>query len=672
MTTRKQQAKERLVFLSHTTADAPSARQLQEWLRKTLIVEVFLSSDIESIELGEDWYEGIISALKNCAVGLILVTQNSVARPWVHFELGGLKLGRKTAIPVLGGTIRAEDLLPPLDRSQACHYATREGRLKLLQDISNILHLPVERAHLESNAANAPKLEIQEPPQPPPIRQQQGHGIALERLFETSDRWTTIVYTCRATFTKEQCPAEVAQPLLRKTLPTHIPVDELQTACVAINHFLPTEERENENDIPFTVVCSKQAEKMARQSDIVPGEAPHILDRDLIVIGENNFSNFLLHLMEPYLPWTKNIRWEREHPEKPDRPMVYVQMTPWARDPDQRHIIGDGGGMISVFPSPLTLGKRVLSLFGCHRDGQFSLESWMRGSEVDEAVQSIAARLGTRDPKVFAVQIVIDRSGAPLPHGVVETNPHSVSIGNRQQQGEHFWLTQLTGERSGDPLQPNPECLTAAEMYDISLLALIDRTAQKELKQQILSALPRANFYWEDEHCEVGFHITLYEFCTHKLPSRELVSELEQTARELSRLLEQRRSAEQPQAMRAQVRGIELAQSALISYVDFLPEDARQSNLLQRIRTWCEDASRRVHDPSLLNRMYVPYPTHVTLCRFQRPIDGGLGERLQKTVRGMRHSRLHSIDITKVALVVARKQPYREVEVRAEIDLEIE
>jgi hypothetical protein len=86
----------RIIFLSHAQSDAEAAKTLKTWLLLAFSnVQVFASSDWQSIEMGMDWYETIDRALRDSTLGILLVTENSIKRPWVNYELGALRAGRK-------------------------------------------------------------------------------------------------------------------------------------------------------------------------------------------------------------------------------------------------------------------------------------------------------------------------------------------------------------------------------------------------------------------------------------------------------------------------------------------------------------------------------------------------------------------------------------------------
>src|SRR5690349_13398968 len=85
------------VFISHFTAEKKIAASFQNFFRDAFpSVDVFRSSDAESIPTGEGQYRTIIDALTSSEVMIVLLSPDSVRRPWVPFETGfGLGRGAK-------------------------------------------------------------------------------------------------------------------------------------------------------------------------------------------------------------------------------------------------------------------------------------------------------------------------------------------------------------------------------------------------------------------------------------------------------------------------------------------------------------------------------------------------------------------------------------------------
>jgi hypothetical protein len=670
------------IFISHAKDDSHCADEIRRWLTISLrgLITIFVSSDWESIRMGDDWYPKVTTAVRDCAVGLVLVTENSVPRPWVNFEIGGLMMLQKPTIPICAGSITPADLPSPLSGAQACDYRKAEDRLTLLKSVAQIVGLPDSFTQLlhENDAKEARPLIIQPTAATPPDFRQAGHGLALEHLFGTRDRWTTVIYTCRGMFTGEACPSAQGSASMEKALLTHIPVDELQTVCTAVNHFMPYAARRNEDDVLHTVICSRTAHEMVspRSTATATTEGvPHLLERDLIVVGENNFSNLLLHMMEPYVPWRKRVTWVGDEEGEHRRPMVMVEHTSSAQlkvARGQVRTVGEGGAMLSIFPSPFNLRTRIMSLFGCHRSGQFALENWLRSEDLNAVVEA-AENFLTGRPRTDTIQIVVDAESRAPGGGVLDLTVPCAALPNLHDEGRPFWTRELSVAGPDTTIEPNPECVRQSPMYDISLVVRLDRHIEAAIRQEVENRVGTNDFYWEDQECDIGFHVTLFEFCTHDDASKNLTDALDAIVHPLGDALRHANGALLPSAGSARLRGIELVNSALISYVDFLPRGKSDTNWLEAVHVWCERSARHVeeqlHVARLFNKRRVPFPAHVTLCRFQREVEAVTAERLRGVSAATRLLDFGTLPLASVQLAVARKRPYRDVTERVTIPL---
>lgn len=72
-----------IVFISHITEEKELAIELKRLIEESFLgmLEVFVSSDEDSIASGSRWLDNITEALKNCVIELILCSPESVKRP---------------------------------------------------------------------------------------------------------------------------------------------------------------------------------------------------------------------------------------------------------------------------------------------------------------------------------------------------------------------------------------------------------------------------------------------------------------------------------------------------------------------------------------------------------------------------------------------------------------
>jgi len=79
-----------VVFFSHSSRDKSELALLKQlFVEKTGgAVEVFLSSDGQSIPLGRNWVHRIEEALGQAKLLITFITKNSIGSSWVSFEAG--------------------------------------------------------------------------------------------------------------------------------------------------------------------------------------------------------------------------------------------------------------------------------------------------------------------------------------------------------------------------------------------------------------------------------------------------------------------------------------------------------------------------------------------------------------------------------------------------------
>jgi TIR domain len=127
------------VFISHSTAEHQVATKLKGLIERVFGPKfVFLSSDLESLRGGDDWYPGIVKALKTSKVTVALVSRDSIGSRWINFE-AGVAVGAHESMPVIPVVFAGlqlgeigQPLSPRMGRSLG---STAEVRA-LLQDIA--------------------------------------------------------------------------------------------------------------------------------------------------------------------------------------------------------------------------------------------------------------------------------------------------------------------------------------------------------------------------------------------------------------------------------------------------------------------------------------------------------------------------------------------------------
>jgi hypothetical protein len=132
------------VFISFIHEEAGFAKAVQAFITQILGVEAkpFLSSDKFQVYAGEKWLEKIMEELKQAKVVILMLSEESVKRPWVNFEAGAAWTRNITTIPVCFGGLSKEDLPKPYSSLQAVDLASFGDDEYLAMSVAHHLGIP--------------------------------------------------------------------------------------------------------------------------------------------------------------------------------------------------------------------------------------------------------------------------------------------------------------------------------------------------------------------------------------------------------------------------------------------------------------------------------------------------------------------------------------------------
>jgi hypothetical protein len=95
------------VFLSYSSASQPWVRKFTDALTASGVSAWF---DAHEILPGERWQAQIEKALRQSRVLILVLTPESVQRPWTFFELGAALADGKRIVPVLSDDVDPADI----------------------------------------------------------------------------------------------------------------------------------------------------------------------------------------------------------------------------------------------------------------------------------------------------------------------------------------------------------------------------------------------------------------------------------------------------------------------------------------------------------------------------------------------------------------------------------
>jgi hypothetical protein len=133
------------IFISHAVANKNIAQSLSEVLEATKeTVTTFLASRPGDIRADEDWLGGIERALQKADTYIIILTPESVLRPWVNFEAGAAWFFKRQLVFVRIQALSTDDIPSPINSRQVYAIDVKEQLIAVLKSIG----LPIAKPDL--------------------------------------------------------------------------------------------------------------------------------------------------------------------------------------------------------------------------------------------------------------------------------------------------------------------------------------------------------------------------------------------------------------------------------------------------------------------------------------------------------------------------------------------
>jgi hypothetical protein len=201
------------IFVSHISEESETALQLKAAIEADFLgfVDVFVSSDTESITAGEQWLASIDAALQEAGMLLILCSAASVARPWINFEAGAAWMRKIPLVPVCHAGLTPRDLPIPLSLRQGVALADANGLRRLYSLIAEVLGCRVPPRHFDDLAANLAGTRAA--PVPTPSASSGSHNDIRDRLQAAlkhpRHKWRTLAKLAAIAAVSEDVAAQV-------------------------------------------------------------------------------------------------------------------------------------------------------------------------------------------------------------------------------------------------------------------------------------------------------------------------------------------------------------------------------------------------------------------------------------------------------------------------------
>lgn len=129
------------LFISHISEEREVAERIKTALSRDFLglLNVFVSSDTESIAAGEEWLRSVEEALSDCALFVVLCSPESIRRSWINFETGAAWMRKIPIIPVCHVGLQPHDLRMPLSLRQGIALNDSDGLRRFYIRVAKVL-----------------------------------------------------------------------------------------------------------------------------------------------------------------------------------------------------------------------------------------------------------------------------------------------------------------------------------------------------------------------------------------------------------------------------------------------------------------------------------------------------------------------------------------------------
>lgn len=140
------------IFFSHSSKDSTYILKLKNMIQEKTIgaIEIFMSSDGQSIPFGSNWVHKIEQGLRNASVMFVFVTPTSITSNWIYFEAGYAYAKGIEVIPV-GVGIDIGQTLPPLSLLQGFNITNGDTLNNFISSINRKYELSIKESFIDED-----------------------------------------------------------------------------------------------------------------------------------------------------------------------------------------------------------------------------------------------------------------------------------------------------------------------------------------------------------------------------------------------------------------------------------------------------------------------------------------------------------------------------------------
>ncbi len=140
------------LFFSHSSKDKDAILLLKNKLEKATggVLNIFMSSDGQSIPFGTNWIHKIEDGLQQAKIMFVFVTENSVSSGWIYFEAGFAYSKGIQVIPV-GIGIDVGGLNPPLNMLQGFNIVSEDSLNNFISIVNEVFDYRFDESFIQAD-----------------------------------------------------------------------------------------------------------------------------------------------------------------------------------------------------------------------------------------------------------------------------------------------------------------------------------------------------------------------------------------------------------------------------------------------------------------------------------------------------------------------------------------
>ncbi len=141
-----------VIFFSHSSKDRDIILPLKDKLGRITsgTVDIFMSSDGQSIPFGSNWIHKVEEGLKESKIMFVFVTETSLSSGWIYFEAGFAYSKGIQVVPV-GIGINIGSLKPPLNLLQGFNITSGESLNNFVSIINSVFSCSFPESFVEDD-----------------------------------------------------------------------------------------------------------------------------------------------------------------------------------------------------------------------------------------------------------------------------------------------------------------------------------------------------------------------------------------------------------------------------------------------------------------------------------------------------------------------------------------